>query len=80
MVPGSIAGAIERFRDDQVVEIVAVWFESRPVPAGLGMLVGNFGGSCGEYKLGQTTRGRVPATKDVEVYNAIFKSLREHLF
>jgi hypothetical protein len=38
------------------------------------------GGNRGQASLHYNIQVHLPATKDVEVYNAIFKSLREHLF
>jgi Family of unknown function (DUF5343) len=37
------------------------------------------GGTAGTIKLGYTINLNLPATSDVAVFNAIFKSLREHL-
>lgn len=43
------------------------------------VLTQNGGGRVGTIKLGYTINLNLPATSDVAVFNAIFKSLREHL-
>lgn len=58
----------------------AIAAEAKPVVSEQSPLALSEGNVFGRTGLHYNIQIHLPATKDVEVYNAIFKSLREHLF